>query len=385
MKKIVAILLFFVCAFTLSAQDISSALRQAQGRFDSGNESGAIEILTNILQKYPDNKEAKELYDKINQIINDRTINDAWTETTKQNTFESYKKFREKYPNSKYDDLASDNMAKRLADKFNELSTYDDRKLADSYVKKQMTKDYVSNKWKHAKVSSQDNTISNKDVVIKDLLDATNDTENQTESVTQKAETPIKAVPEKKKKQEYSARQRYKNKSVFYLGATYDISNFSSLSICVGGFIYRVNLEAIYSYPIQVSTRIYWNYPDDMTEPSVYDYTPQYYGGKVGYGFSVKNRFRFTPQIGSGILTLNGACIEANYNDPLAISAYSIPVKCELRTDISCFAPLTLTLKAGYSYPIYKSDLYKLLSSGSQTIESYVNGFTCGMGVCLFF
>ena len=39
MKKSILLILSFFLAVTLSAQDISSALRQAQARFESGNEA----------------------------------------------------------------------------------------------------------------------------------------------------------------------------------------------------------------------------------------------------------------------------------------------------------------------------------------------------------
>ena len=63
MKKIFSLLILsFVIVLSASAQDISSALRQAEARFSSGNETGAIELVTKVLQKYPDNLQAKALY-----------------------------------------------------------------------------------------------------------------------------------------------------------------------------------------------------------------------------------------------------------------------------------------------------------------------------------
>lgn len=145
-----------------SAQDISSALRQAQGRFDSGNETGAIELVTKVLQKYPDNQEAKALLEKFNKTIADREIDADWQTAQTTNTFEAYEQFRGKHPGSKYDDTASDNMAKRLADKFTPNSSYSDRTKAESYAKKGMTKDYIANKWKAAmaKKTSSSSTSS---------------------------------------------------------------------------------------------------------------------------------------------------------------------------------------------------------------------------------
>ncbi len=149
MKKITIIILALFLSAVASAQDVSSALRQAQARFDSGNESGGIELVNKVLAKFPDNKEAKDLLSKFNQVIKDREIDADWKVAESLNTFESYQQFRSKHPGSKYDDTASDNIAKRLADKFTVNSTYADRTKAESYAKKQMTKDYVANKWKN--------------------------------------------------------------------------------------------------------------------------------------------------------------------------------------------------------------------------------------------
>lgn len=160
MKRSISLIITLSLAVTLSAQDISSALRQAQARFDSGNESGGIELINKILAKYPDNKEAKDMLAKFNQVIKDREIEADWKIALTQNTFESYQQFRSKHPGSKYDYTASDNMAKKLADRFTVNSTYSDRTKAESYARKTMTKDYIANKWKTimAKKSSTQST-----------------------------------------------------------------------------------------------------------------------------------------------------------------------------------------------------------------------------------
>lgn len=151
MKRFLSVFtLLFVLIVSANAQDISSALRQADARFTSGNESGAIELVNKILAKYPSNKEAVALLDKFNTTIKKREIDADWKIATQTNTFEAYQQFRTKHPNSEYDCLASDNMAKRLADKFTPNSTYAERTQAESYAKKEMTKDYVKNKWNAA-------------------------------------------------------------------------------------------------------------------------------------------------------------------------------------------------------------------------------------------
>ncbi|MGM9751479.1 MAG: hypothetical protein ACI3YY_03840 [Candidatus Cryptobacteroides sp.] len=160
MKNSILLIISLFLAVTVSAQDVSSALRQAQARFESGNETGGIELVNKVLAKYPGNKEAKDLLAKFNQTIKDREIDADWKVAQTQNTFESYQQFRTKHPGSKYDDTASDNMAKKLADKFNVNSTYADRTKAESYAKKTMTKDYIANKWKAAMSKKTTSTSS---------------------------------------------------------------------------------------------------------------------------------------------------------------------------------------------------------------------------------
>ena len=45
-------------------QDVKSAVRQAQARYDSGNVSGAADLARKILAKYPDNPDAKAILEQ---------------------------------------------------------------------------------------------------------------------------------------------------------------------------------------------------------------------------------------------------------------------------------------------------------------------------------
>ena len=192
-----------------SAQDISSALRQAEARFTSGNETGAIELVTKVLQKYPDNQEAKALLEKFNKTISDRQIDADWQTALTTNTFEAYEQFRTKHPGSKYDDTASDNMAKRLADKFTPNSSYSDRTKAESYAKKGMTKDYIANKWKAAMAKKASSSTSSTSTSSYSSSSNTSRTYNSSSSSTNRygssqgssylSSSSYKSIPDKTK------------------------------------------------------------------------------------------------------------------------------------------------------------------------------------------
>lgn len=216
------------CASELSSelamsapQNVESAIRQAQARYDSGNIYGAWTLAEKIADKYPDNQEVRNLitacisreaadYNSaveslsvdmlknylntyqykaraadVNERIMDlplwneaRTTNtiaayndylassdnkkyaDAaraaigslqleqdWKIAKGSNTFEAYDIFRKAHPLSKYDSEASNNMAKRLADKFTKNSKDEDKIRALGYATNEMTRDYVKNKF----------------------------------------------------------------------------------------------------------------------------------------------------------------------------------------------------------------------------------------------
>lgn len=80
-------------------QNIESAIRQAQARYDSGNVSGAAELLTRILERYPDNKEAKALLEKCKE-----TERDDYNNAVSSMSVSSLEAFIKKYPGSSYSD-----------------------------------------------------------------------------------------------------------------------------------------------------------------------------------------------------------------------------------------------------------------------------------------
>lgn len=218
-------------------QNIESAIRQAQARYDSGNIYGAWTLAEKIADKYPNNQEIKNLInacisredadyksaveslsvdalksylqayqdkarladvnariqdlplwnsakstntiaayndylakstnrkyaDDAKEAINTLQLEQDWRTAKTGNTFESYEKFRKAHPLSKYDSEASNNMAKRLADKFTKNSKDEDKIRALGYATNEMTRDYVKNKFNSSrpKTTSSYSSTSN--------------------------------------------------------------------------------------------------------------------------------------------------------------------------------------------------------------------------------
>ena len=303
MKKSILLIISILLAVTVSAQDISSALRQAQARFESGNEAGGIELVNKVLAKYPDNKEAKDLLLKFNQTIKDREIDADWKTAQTQNTFESYQQFRTKHPGSKYDDTASDTMAKRLADKFTVNSTYADRTKAESYAKKGMTKDYIANKWKTAmgeKTTSTSSSTSSTYSYNSSSSSSRSYNSNSSSSSNRYGSTYSSSYSSSPSSsydgRSYSSDNTIPNKSKFAIGIEGSIEGLQSfstgwgLSMRIGAFnsMFNFTIGAKYQYTGYTEWVSYFY--EDYYGSGKYDY--DYVSGSADYKRNV-NQFVF--------------------------------------------------------------------------------------------
>lgn len=149
MKRcIVFISLILTVCFSLNAQSVSEYLKKANDAADRGQASEALTYANKVLQLDPNNKEAKGIKSFCEAMLkNSNNIEKDWAAAKSNNTFNAYKSFRSKYPNSKYDSDASDRMAKCKADQFTTSSTESEKSTALSYAKTQDTRNYVNNKW----------------------------------------------------------------------------------------------------------------------------------------------------------------------------------------------------------------------------------------------
>ena len=88
-------------------QDVKSAIRQAQARYDSGNVTGAANLARKILAKYPGNADAKAILD---QCI--ATEREEYEKAVGSMSVAELTNFQKKYPESEY----GIDVSKRIAD-----------------------------------------------------------------------------------------------------------------------------------------------------------------------------------------------------------------------------------------------------------------------------
>lgn len=192
-------------------------------------------------------------------------------------------------------------------------------------------------------------------------------------------------VTSKEKNFEFKLKRQYLKSSGFYISGEYQLLALEGIKGSLGGFIKNVNLEANVIYGLKESEAIYWNSPNEMTEPSGYTYKPLYVGGRLGYGFIVGTRLRITPQVGAGIVMIKGTKVSDGVSDPKTTDGYCIPGLVGARIDFAVAPSVAICVMPNYSFSIMESKLYSQLSPASKTIKGYANGVSASAGLCFFF
>lgn len=192
-------------------------------------------------------------------------------------------------------------------------------------------------------------------------------------------------VTSKEKNFEFKLKRQFLKPSGFYISGEYQLLALEGIKGSLGGFIKNVNLEANVIYVLKESETIYWNSPNEMTEPSGYTYKPLYVGGRLGYGFIVGTRLRITPQVGAGIVMLKGTKVSDGVSDPKTTDGYCIPGLVGARIDFAIVPSVAICVMPNYSFSIMESKLYSQLSPASKTIKGYANGVSASAGLCFFF
>ena len=192
-------------------------------------------------------------------------------------------------------------------------------------------------------------------------------------------------VTSKEKNFEFKLKRQFLKPSGFYISGEYQLLALEGIKGSLGGFIKNVNLEANVIYGLKESETIYWNSPNEMTEPSGYTYKPLYVGGRLGYSFIVGTRLRITPQVGAGIVMLKGTKVSDGVSDPKTTDGYCIPGLVGARIDFAIVPSVAICVMPNYSFSIMESKLYSQLSPASKTIKGYANGVSASAGLCFFF
>lgn len=172
--------------------------------------------------------------------------------------------------------------------------------------------------------------------------------------------------------------RQYQQPTSVYLQPTYQAGAYSAIGGAVGGYFYNFNLEACYMVGMN-SEMLYWNYvgtDDEGQRPIEEEFTSSSIGVKLGYGLCYGTRFRITPQVGVGVLSVTGSKQSTGYGLKAIVDA---------RMEYALASCIGVSLTPEFGFNVNKSSVYTAMADVSSTIKGWGEGFNLKIGIYLFF
>ena len=179
---------------------------------------------------------------------------------------------------------------------------------------------------------------------------------------------------------------RFKKKSV-YIEPQIQLGGMTAFGLSLGGYVNHLNVEASYLMGLTESEEVFWNNTNgaESGNLSSYTYKPSFIGGKVGYAFYLGRPFRITPQVGVGVVSLNGT--EKQKNDKVldAKNGYVLYASASVKIDYLILPWLGVGITPEYSIALSQSDLYERVADVSSKVDGFAKGFNVRLGVYVTF
>lgn len=171
----------------------------------------------------------------------------------------------------------------------------------------------------------------------------------------------------------FSLKRQYQKKYSGYLDAALQAGSLMGVGANAGCYLNNFNFEANYLYGFSKET-LYVNYAGGYT-PDEDNVSVMSFGGKIGYGIVFGTRFRLTPQIGAGAVSVRG-----DYVSSSAITA-SVGMRCEC----ALLGHLGLSLTPEYTFAVSKNEVFGQMENASSAIKGWGNGFNARLGLYVYF
>jgi hypothetical protein len=161
----------------------------------------------------------------------------------------------------------------------------------------------------------------------------------------------------------------------------------TALGASVGGYYNHLNVEVSYMRGLSESEEVFWNSTNNTGagSPSSYTYKPSFFGGKVGYAFYLGRPFRITPQVGLGVVSLNGTENQKSDNQLDAKNGYALNASASVKIDYLILPWLGVGITPEYSIALSQSDLYERVADVSSKVDGFAKGFNMRLGVYVTF
>ncbi len=171
----------------------------------------------------------------------------------------------------------------------------------------------------------------------------------------------------------FSLKRQYQKKFSGYFEAAGQFGSLMGVGANAGCYLSNFNIEAYGTYSLGKET-VFVNYTDGTLsgeeKPSAIAF-----GGKVGYGFVLGTRFRLTPQVGAGAVSITSDNISSS------VITASVGLRCEC----ALFGHLGVSITPEYTFAVSKKDVFKQLEAASSGIKGWGSGFNARAGLYLYF
>lgn len=166
----------------------------------------------------------------------------------------------------------------------------------------------------------------------------------------------------------------------FYADLGFSVGGTMAPELAIGAYLGGFNVELNAMVPIAKAERIYWN--SLSAKPAQYDYKPSLaFGGRIGYGIIVGEKFRITPQAGLMLMMVKETPVSdsANKNPAKGANCASLAIGCKLQYLVS--KSFTICITPEYKVPILQSNGFKAMSEVSNNIKKWNNGIGVKLAV----
>ena len=173
--------------------------------------------------------------------------------------------------------------------------------------------------------------------------------------------------------QMFHLQRQYQLPTCGYIQASIHAGTLMGASAHAGTYIYNVNVEAFGLMGLSKET-VYLNYTDG-TASQTENLKATLIGGKIGYGITIGNRLRITPQVGAASLTVK--------SDDITATALCATIGCRVDYALTSFLGLNLTPEGQFA--VSKKDVFTQLSDLSSKVKGWGTGFGARLGLYFYF
>lgn len=169
-------------------------------------------------------------------------------------------------------------------------------------------------------------------------------------------------------------KEQLMKRNAFYMEAVAQFGNFNGFGGTMGFFAGNINVEGSCLMGFGKED-IFWcasGAVEEQLKPQAETLKAKMSaGGRMGYGFIIGTRFRMTPQLGVNCIRVKG-----DETDVHALSGTA-----GLRLEFALMKRLALSVTPEYAIKLSESDGYKTISTVSNTLKNWVEGFSCKVGL----